>query len=175
MDATAAAAARGLAAPRVRARDALLLAGLTGGFQGGMAAVGWLAGDALGAAFTRFDHWIAFGLLMILGVRTIIEGLRDTADGEEVADPAHAFALRTLLILAVATSIDALAAGVTVPLLAPPPAVTLALIGGVTFALVLPAVYLGRAVGARFGGGLELVGGVALCAIGVKILVEHLA
>jgi putative Mn2+ efflux pump MntP len=176
-DAAAAGAVRGLMAREVRLAGALRFATLAAVFQGGMAAFGWLGGRALGAWFARFDHWIAFGLLTALGVKTMLGALRSGDDDAESAETAvhdQAFAWSPLLLLALATSIDALAAGVTVPLLAPPPAVTLAMITGVTFALVLAGVYTGRAAGARLGRWVELAGGAALCAIGVKILVEHL-
>ncbi len=181
-DAAAASAVRGLMAPHVRLRDALLIAVLTGGFQTGMAVLGWLGGRTLGAHFAQVDHWIAFVVLAGLGVRTLLAAFRerDEADGDDDDDAteaarARAFALGPLVLLAVATSIDALAAGVSVPLLAPPPAITLALIGGVTFALAMAGTYLGRLAGARFGSNLELIGGVALIAIGTKILFEHTA
>lgn len=180
-DAAAAAAVRGLVAKRVRVRDALLVAALTGGFQAGMAALGWLGGRTLGEHFALVDHWIAFGVLAGLGLRAVIGALRGGAPeerGEAPTDDAaaacDAFALGPLVLLAIATSIDALAAGVSVPLLAPAPAITLALIGGVTFALAAAATYVGRLAGARLGARLELLGGVALIAIGTKILVEHL-
>ncbi len=176
MDAVAAAAVLGLTAPRVRVRDAALVATLSGGFQGAMAALGWMAGAALGAPFARIDHWIAFALLLVLGGRTIVAGWRARATGgvEPAPGAARVFALGPLLVMAVATSIDALAAGVAVPLLAPAPAVTIALVGGITAVLAFGATYAGRAAGARLGAGLEMLGGVALGAIGIKILVEHL-
>lgn len=174
-DAAAAAAVRGLMAAEVRVRDALRVALLTGGFQAGMAALGWLGGRTLGNRFAQFDHWIAFGLLAGMGVRTIVGAVRGGDDDEAAAPGAGgAFALGPLLVLALATSVDALAAGVTVPLLGPPPAISLALIGGVTFALAFAATYAGRAVAGRLGRELEILGGVALIAIGTKILVEHL-
>lgn len=178
-DATAVAAVRGLVATHVRMRDGLKMAGLFGGFQGGMAALGWAAGAGLGKWFARYDHWIAFVLLVGLGLRVLwqawrgddddaAEGAGDTAAGK---DP---FALGPLVVMAVATSIDALAAGVTVPLLSPWPPITLAMIAGVTFAASLAAVELGRRLGARFRSGVEVGGGLALIGLGIKILVEHL-
>lgn len=175
-DATAVAAVRGLIAGHVRARDGLLLAGLFGGFQGGMAALGWLAGAGLGRWMERYDHWIAFALLAGLGLKVLWEAWRgddDDAAGEGEA-ARHPFALGPLLVMAVATSIDALAAGVTLPLLPTAPAVSLAMIAGVTFAASLAAVELGRRLGHRFRAGVEVVGGLALIGLGVKILVEHL-
>lgn len=175
IDAAAAAAVCGLRSPYVRAADALRVATLTGAFQAAMAALGWVGGRALGDAFARWDHWIAFGLLAAFGLKTILGALRDGAPDDGGAAPADVFGWRPLVVLAFATSIDALAAGVTLPLLASPPPAAIALIGGVTFALVLVAVHAGRAIATRAGRGLEVLGGVALIAIGVKILVEHLA
>jgi manganese efflux pump family protein len=189
MDATAVALVRGLAVGRVRSiqpRDALRVALLFGGFQSGMSAIGCLIGDRAGPLVEQWDHWIAFGLLCALGAKMVFEALRGgdgAAAAAEVAatsspdgalpagDP---FRLGLLLPLAVATSIDALAVGVTLPLLAAPVAVSLALIGVVTAALSAAAVYLGRRVGASAGGKLDLLGGVVLIGIGTKILLEHL-
>jgi manganese efflux pump family protein len=171
-DATAVAAVRGLVAREVRPRDALTLAGLFGGFQGGMAAIGWLGGAQLGSAVARFDHWIAFVLLAGLGLRTLWAAWRGGDDDDATSEP---FALGPLVVMALATSIDALAAGVTLPLLSPWPPVTLALIAAVTFAASLAAVALGRRLGPRFRAGVEVIGGLALIGIGIQILVEHLA
>jgi putative Mn2+ efflux pump MntP len=175
MDAAAAIAVRGLAAAHIRLRDALMAALFVGVAHGVTVTAGWQLGAALGDAFARLDHWIAFVLLVGLGIRAMVEAARtrgEMAAGLLEAD--RAFAPRVLLVLAVATSIDGLAAGVTAPLLAPPPGVTVAIICGVTAVLTFAAAYAGRAIGARLGGRLGFVGGAALCAIGVKILIEHL-
>jgi putative Mn2+ efflux pump MntP len=171
MDAAAAGAVRGMIARRVRVADVVTIAALCGGLQGGMAALGWLAGARLGTAFARVDHWIAFGVLALLGGKAIIGALRT---GPDAPPPTRPFALRGLVVLALATSIDALAAGVTVPLLPIGAPLALALIAGVTAALVAIATPLGGVLGARLGGKLEILGGVALIAIGAKILLEHL-
>lgn len=175
MDAAAAIAVRGLAAAQVRLRDALVAAALVGAAHATTVTAGWQLGAALGAWFERVDHWIAFVLLVGLGLRSMIEAARTRGDSAAGLLPAHrAFAPHLLLVLALATSIDGLAAGVTVPLLAPPPAVTIALISGITAVLAFVAAFAGRALGARLGGRLGLLGGAALCAIGVKIILEHL-
>lgn len=182
MDAVAAAAVRGMVAVRVRPVDVAVIAALTGGLQGGMAALGWLVGDGFGARFAQVDHWIAFAVLAGLGAKAILGAVRDReapGPGPERADP---FALRGVVVLAFATSIDALAAGVTLPLLPVAAPIALLVIGGVTAALVaivVPvghalAVPIGRALGERVGAKLEIVGGLALIGIGAKILIEHL-
>lgn len=170
-DATAAAAVRGMVAPTVRVRDATLIAALAGGFQGGMAGLGWLAGDRLGSLFSTVDHWIAFGLLLVIGGKTAWEGLRSGDD--DGVDAGQAFALGPLVVVALATSIDAAAAGVTLPLFGQPAPAMLAVITGVTAALVAAGVYAGRALGAWLGRGLDVVGGLILIGLGVKILFDH--
>ncbi|MEZ4403929.1 MAG: manganese efflux pump [Kofleriaceae bacterium] len=174
MDAAAASAVRGMMAPVVRRRDVALVAALTGGCQAGMAALGWLAGARLGDAVARYDHWVAFVILVALGGKAVWSALAPSDDA--AAAPASApFAVRGLVILAMATSVDALAAGVTVPLLAVPGAVAIGLIGGVTALLAAIAVVIGRVIGRHLGGKLEVVGGLALIAIGTKLLVDGLA
>jgi len=171
MDATAVATARGLA--RRWPSDALVLPLLFGAFQAGMAAVGWLAGRQGGALFARWDHWIAFALLAGIGGKMIAGAVRGAPAGDAADDHGGA---RQRLVLAVATSLDALAAGVTLDVLGAPPAVALVLIGVVTVVLAAAGYAAGRRLGSRAASRhLELAGGVVIVAIGVKILVEHLA
>lgn len=170
MDAAAAAAVRGMMTPRLRTADVATIAFLCGAFQGGMAALGALAGDRLGGAFARVDHWIAFAILAALGGKAIVGAVRAKSEDTPLARP---FALGGLVVLALATSIDALAAGVTVPLLPVAGPLAIALIAAVTAGFVALAAPVGRALGERLGGKLEIVGGLALIAIGAKILLEH--
>jgi putative Mn2+ efflux pump MntP len=167
MDATAVAAARGLAG--VQRREAVVLPLLFGGFQAGMAALGWIGGRVAIQWVAAWDHWIAFGLLAVLGVRMIVGALRGGADDDRAPD-----GFGSLLVLAIATSIDAFAAGLTLEVVGAPPAVTLLLIGVVTAVLSAAGYLAGRRLGGRAGTGLEIAGGVALIAIGAKILIEHL-
>ena len=164
MDATAVAATRGL---RPRRGEAALLAALFGGFQAGMAALGWLLGKAGSSYVAAWDHWIAFGLLVAIGGKMLWEA-RKPHEHEQARDGALLY-----LALALATSIDAAAAGITLPLLGVAPALALALIGGVTAVLTAAGYVAGNALGRRVGSGLEVVGGLVLIAIGVKVLVEH--
>ena len=168
MDATAVAAARGLAA-RPRLREALAIGAVFGAFQAGMAALGWAAGAGAARWIEPWDHWIAFAVLVLLGARMLIEAWR--GEGASEVPPLN---LRLLAVLGIATSIDALAAGVTLPLLDLREELSLALIGGVTAVLSVLGALAGGALGARGGSRLEVLGGLALWAIGVKILVEHL-
>ena len=172
MDATAVAAARGLAAPQAPWSDALRLALLFGAFQAGMPLLGWMAGARIGPWIAAWDHWIAFALLAGIGGKMLWEAFR----GDEEASPeGGSFRLRALLLLAVATSIDALAVGVTLPLLRAPLPLTIATIGVTTALLSLAGVYAGRRFGARLGRHLDAFGGLVLIGIGARILVQHLS
>ena len=174
MDATAVAAATGLAAPALRLRHYAAVGLLFGGFQAGMPVLGWLLGRTVGPSLAAWDHWIAFALLGGIGAKMLIEARRgggEAAPGDRARDP---FAPMLLVALAVATSIDALAVGVTLPMLGAEllPAVTA--IGLTTATLSAAGLALGHRVGARLGSGLEVVGGLVLIGLGAKILVEHL-
>lgn len=129
--------------------------------------LGWLLGVACKDLIAAVDHWIAFGILAVLGVRLIRAGW---APAGACAPPAHGW---LLVGLAVGTSVDAVAAGFALPTLGLAPLLAAGIIGVVTFALSTGGVYLGRAVGAALGGKAEVFGGVVLVGIGVRILVEH--
>lgn len=167
MDATAVAAARGLTG--VQRREAVALPLLFGAFQAGMAALGWAFGRFAIEWVSAWDHWIAFGLLALLGGRMIVGAVRGDDDEAKGGD-----GLGALLLLSVATSIDAFAAGLTLEVVGAPPPVTLLLIGVVTAVLSAAGYLAGRRLGGRAGSRLEIVGGVALIAIGAKILFDHL-
>ncbi|MGV3620253.1 MAG: manganese efflux pump MntP family protein [Archangium sp.] len=171
MDATAAASARGMAAKRVLARDVVLVAVLFGGFQALMPLIGWFVGERFGSVVAAWDHWIAFVLLGGLGAKMLWEARKD--DDDEVAD-VNPFQWRLLLVLAFATSIDALAAGLTLPLLELHVLISVTVIGVVTAALSALGVWLGRRFGAHLGKKLDVAGGLLLIAVGSKVLVEHL-
>jgi putative Mn2+ efflux pump MntP len=171
MDATAVAASRGLAAPRIRLRDVLLVGGLFGGFQALMPLAGWVLGKRFGPYVEAWDHWIAFVLLAGIGGKMLWEAWQGDA-----APPAvdRVFEVRVLLSLAVATSIDALAAGITLPMLGAPLLASILVIGLVTAALSILGLFAGRHFGAALGKRLDVAGGLVLIGLGVKILVEHL-
>lgn len=137
-----------------------------GVFQALMPLAGWVIGAVALIYIEAIDHWIAFGLLTFLGVRMLGGHV-----GEEEAS--HALTGRALLLAGVATSIDALAAGITLPTLAVEPLVAVALIGVITAAMSGAGVALGRVAGDRFGEWAERAGGVILIALGCKILAEH--
>jgi putative Mn2+ efflux pump MntP len=164
MDATAVAAARGLSALRVGARDVVRVALAFGGFQAGMPALGWLGGAVLGSMATRWGGWIAAGLLAVLGAKMLREALAEgDEDAEDHADP---FAWSLLLPLAVATSIDALAAGVSLRLVGAPMALSLATIGLVTAGCSAAGLLAGQRMGDTAGSRLNGLGGLVLIALG---------
>jgi putative Mn2+ efflux pump MntP len=181
MDAAAVCASRGLAAPKLGLSEGVKVAVMFGGAQALMPCIGALAGTQLGPMFEAWDHWVAFGLLGAIGVHMLIEAVKHD-DGAELAKTSDLFGMRTLTLLAIATSIDALAAGITLPMLGAPLSVSIATIGVVTAALCVIALYAGRSVGRALGArfqlfsrGLDFIGGVALIALGAKILTEHLS
>ena len=137
-----------------------------GVFQGVMPLIGWGIGAVAFDYIEAIDHWIAFGLLTFLGLRMLGGHV-----GEEEAS--HALTGKALLVAGVATSIDALAAGITLPTLDIEPLTAAALIGGVTFVMSAAGVKLGRIAGDRWGEWAERAGGVILIALGCKILAEH--
>ncbi len=174
MDATAVAAARGLAAPRILPRHVATVALFFGGFQALMPLVGWIIGAGVGRRFAAWSAWIAFALLVFLGVRMLREA-RAADDPEADAVTGDPFAWRVMLALAVATSLDALAAGVTLPMLHAPLALSLVTIGVTTAVLSAVGLFAGRRFGALLGRRLDAAGGLVLVGLGVKTLVAHLA
>lgn len=174
MDATAVAAARGLAAPRIRPRHVLLVAGFFGGFQALMPVVGWLVGARVGPLVESWDHWIAFALLLALGAKMLWEARGAGAAAGEEAGAGDLFGLKVMTVLAVATSIDALAVGITLPMLGAPFMMTIATIGVVTAVSSAAGLFAGRRFGAMLGKRLDVAGGLVLIGLGTKILVEHL-
>lgn len=169
-DAFAVSLSQGVTLRRFRWRDALLIAGLFGLFQALMPLLGWLLGKGFADAISGVDHWIAFGLLALIGGKMLWEAFHD--DDEE-DDDEPSLDLRGLLILAVATSIDALAVGVSFAVLPVNLPLALVLIGVVTFVISLIGVRLGRSVGSWLGKPAEILGGVILIGIGVRILLSH--
>lgn len=174
MDASAVAATLGMGVPELRARHIVRTAVLFGGFQAMMPFFGWHLGARLGPTFQAWDHWIAFALLAGIGLKMLWEARSPGDDETVLASNGDRFAFRQLVVLAIATSIDALAAGITLPMMNAPLAFSLAMIGVVTAVLSTIGLFLGRRFGRAFGKRPEAVGGVVLIGLGVKILVEHL-
>jgi len=174
MDATAVAAARGTL--RGRQSEAIVLALLFGVFQAGMAALGWLGGSAVERYLHGWDHWVAFLALAAIGAKMIYDGIKAWNEVAEASDGSKREApkppsVATYLGLAIATSLDAAAAGLSLTLLSVPPWVAILTIGVVTAVLTAIGFHAGRAAGARIGGKLAILGGLVLVGIGVHVLV----
>ena len=140
-------------------------------FQAGMTLLGWLAGKTVVTYIAFIDHWVAFGLLSFVGVRMIRGGLRKDATEPAIPDPSRGM---TLVILSIATSIDALAVGLSLALLSVNVFWSALLIGGVTAVLSLMGLLLGKQLGLRFGKSMEVLGGIILIGIGLRVLITHL-
>jgi putative Mn2+ efflux pump MntP len=171
MDATAVSAAKGLSVPRIRARHVALVALFFGGFQALMPLIGWVIGARVGPLVEAWDHWVAFVLLVALGGKMLWEA----RGGQTELAPkgGDAFAIHVMLALALATSIDALAAGITLPMLDAPMLLSLVTIGLTTAVLSALGLFAGRRFGAALGRRLDVAGGLMLIALGAKILAEH--
>ena len=171
-DAFAVAVTQGLRMRRPQVRAALTIAVTFGSFQAAMPLAGYLLGSQLERFITELDHWIAFGLLVLIGLRMLREALH--GEGEDTARGGYVLAWGPLLALAVATSIDALAVGIGMAFLEINIVAAVALVGVITFAVSLIGVLLGYRAGTRFRRPAELAGGVILILIGFRILQDHL-
>ncbi|PKN87772.1 MAG: hypothetical protein CVU51_05135 [Deltaproteobacteria bacterium HGW-Deltaproteobacteria-1] len=139
-------------------------------FQFVMPLIGWLAGSTVVGLIENFDHWIAFGLLVLIGGKMIREGFEEENDGER-EDQTRGW---PLLLLSVATSIDALAVGFSISLLKTPVLFPAVIIGVVCFIMTAVGMIFGKGLAKIFGRKVEILGGLVLIAIGVKILIEHI-
>ena len=169
MDAFAVSVCKGLSVERPRLRHCLTCGGWFGAFQALMPLIGWLLGVRFQGMIVSVDHWIAFVLLGLIGFNMVRE-----SRGGEAEELDSSFAPRAMLPLAVATSIDALAVGVTFAFLQVDNIfLAVAFIGVITFVLSAAGVKVGAAFGVRFKSRAELAGGLILIGMGVKILIEH--
>lgn len=169
MDAFAVAICKGLAMDKVTLQRAAVVGLWFGGFQGLMPLLGWLLGSRFAAYITAVDHWIAFALLVLLGINMIREARCPDED-----DTNASLAFRVMLPMAVATSIDALAVGVSFAFLSVNIGAAVSFIGVITFALSMVGVKVGSLFGAKYKSKAELAGGIILILMGLKILLEHL-
>lgn len=168
MDAFAVSICKGLSQPKLKPGHMVITGLYFGGFQALMPLLGYILGAQFARFISGFDHWVVFGLLAFIGVGMIRES-------REQACPADkGFSPKEMLPLAVATSIDALAAGVSLALLDVKILWAVSFIGVTTFCLSAVGVWAGHRFGARYKGGAELAGGVVLILIGIKVLLEHL-
>ncbi len=170
MDACAVSITSGTSVQRVKPGNAIIMAALFGSFQALMPVAGWFLGRGIHSLISSIDHWIAFGLLGLIGGKMIIESF----------NPGHArkrtnpFQLDVLVLLALATSIDAFCVGISLSLLCASILLPVIVIGSITFFLSLISVYVGKKLGDVLRNKVEFLGGVILICIGFKILIEHL-
>lgn len=172
MDAFAVSVCKGLAMRRCTWRKAYIVGLWFGVFQALMPAVGYLLGVQFKEAITSIDHWIAFILLGVIGINMIREAIRTGDDCCGEAD--ESLDIRTMFTLAVATSIDALAVGITFAFLHVNIVPAVSFIGVITFTISVAGVKIGNIFGTKYQTKAELAGGVILILIGCKILLEHL-
>ncbi len=173
LDAMAVSVANGLSVRGWTKKHSLIAAAYFGAFQVIMPLLGWLLGSSVLEYVGGFDHWIAFGLLALIGGRMIREALRKKDDKAQES-PREGLTQGRLLLQAVATSIDALAAGLTLAFLPVNIWVSVGIIGAVAFGLSLLGGFLGRRLGSVFQKRAEFAAGIVLVLLGVKILMEHL-
>lgn len=169
MDAFAVSVCKGLAMPKCTFKKAAIVGLWFGGFQALMPAIGYVLGAQFQEAIASIDHWIAFVLLALIGGNMIHEALDND---EEEADAS--LNVKTMFLLAVATSIDALAIGITFAFLKVSIIPAVCFIGIVTFIISFAGVKIGNVFGARYKNKAEIVGGIILILLGLKILLEHL-
>ncbi|MDR0761078.1 MAG: manganese efflux pump MntP family protein [Treponema sp.] len=181
MDAFAVSVSSGISIRGLRVFHAVRASLLFGIFQFAMPAAGWFLGKTFSSYIQTFDHWIAFALLALIGGKMLWEagqkaGQKNPKDGERKADTgADIRSLKILLTLALATSIDALAVGISFSILNHGIWGPAMLIGGITFAVCLTGFEFGRRIGPLFERSAQMLGGFILIGIGIKILVEHLS
>ena len=169
MDAFAVSICKGLSMKKMNWKKGIIIATYFGLFQGLMPAIGFLLGSSFATLVEKVDHWIAFALLGIIGINMIRES-RDKEEEKRNDD----VGFKTMILLAIATSIDALAIGVTFAFLKVNLFLAISLIAIITFVISLGGVLIGNKFGDKLQNKAELIGGVVLIIIGLKILLEHL-
>jgi putative Mn2+ efflux pump MntP len=155
----------------LKRRDIIRYAFILAVFQGVMPVAGWMLGSSIAHLIAAFDHWVAFGLLCLVGGKMAYDGIC----GEPQKKKLKISSYKVVVTLAIATSIDALAVGFTLSTLSQQIFSPAIIIGLTTLAFALTGVWIGRKVGHRFQKSAEIIGGILLIAIGVKIVIEHLA
>ncbi len=172
MDAVAVSASNGMCyfPKRLKVRNALVIALAFGVFQGIMPLIGFYAGSFFSETFSRFDHWIALVLLCIIGGKMVFEAVKGDDDSCEVEKN---FTLKLLVIQAIATSVDALAVGVSFAAVSMNIWIAISIIAATTFLLSFGAVYIGKRFGTLLNKKAEILGGLILIGIGLKIFIEH--
>lgn len=170
MDCVAVAIASSLGIKGINAKQAITMGIFFGGFQALMPVIGWVLGASLIEVISAFDHWVAFGLLLVIGLKMIYEAFKREGKESE-GDPLR---IKALIVMAVATSVDAMAVGLSYSLLGVSIVVPALLIGIVCFALSSIGALVSGRLGAASSKWARLLGGSVLILIGIRILVEHL-
>jgi putative Mn2+ efflux pump MntP len=170
MDALAVSVVTGAAYKELHYQHTLRMAGFFGGFQAIMPVIGYLAGLTVSKLIAGYDHWVAFGILAAVGLKMIYESFKIKEERKAM----HPAKVAMLLALAIATSINALAVGITLSLITKQIAEAVIIIGLITFGLCCLGVYIGKRFGHFFESGIEAIGGLVLIGLGVKILLQHL-
>lgn len=173
MDAFAVSVCKGLAMRKVNRKQCFLIALFFGGFQALMPLIGWALGIQFADRIASVDHWIAFVLLLYIGGKMIFEAVKERKEHVEIEEMDPAISVRELFVMAIATSIDALAVGITFSFLQVDIVQAVSIIGVITFFLSGAGVFVGNIFGSKYKTGAELAGGVILVLLGIKILLEH--
>lgn len=172
MDAFAVSICKGLGMSKVNKKQAAVIGLFFGGFQAFMPLIGWLLGSRFEQYITSIDHWVAFVLLAFIGGKMIVEAFGAKEDVVEEYDAP--LKIKDLFILAVATSIDALAVGITFAFLKYPIIEAISIIGITTFVISVGGVYVGNFFGSKYKSKAEFAGGLILVILGLRILLTHL-
>ncbi len=170
MDAFSVSVCKGLSVSKVEAKHVLSCGLFFGIFQALMPTIGYFIGSAFSSYVEKFDHWIAFILLLYIGLNMIKEAKQPDDEDKKDAD----FSFKTMLLLAIATSIDALTIGISFAFLNVDLFASVMSIGFTTFLISSVGVLLGHKIGEKFSNKAEILGGIVLIALGTKILIEHL-
>ena len=174
MDAFAVSVCKGLGMRKLDKKQALIIGLYFGGFQALMPLIGWLLGSQFQQYITSIDHWIAFILLGFIGGKMMVEAVREWNEEETVEVMDAPIDHKNMFVLAVATSIDALAVGITFAFLNTPIIEAITIIGITTMVLSIIGVIVGNIFGSRYKSKAEFIGGLILVLLGLKILLEHL-
>lgn len=160
----------GLSVPRIRFFEAVKMAFILAVFQGLMPVIGWIFGNSIKSIMAPVDHWIAFALLSLVGGKMVIESITSNEE-KTINNPLH---IKVILLLALATSIDALAVGFSFSIFLEKIFWAVFIIGAITFIASMTGIFIGKKTGPSIGKYAEIIGGIILFGIGCKILIEHL-
>lgn len=174
MDAFAVSVCKGLAMEKVNKKQAVVIGLFFGGFQALMPLIGWALGIQFEEYIMDIDHWVAFALLGFIGGKMMLESVKPEEESAEVDKTDEPPDIKELFVLAIATSIDALAVGITFAFLKYPIVEAITIIGVVTFFIAIGGVYVGNFFGNKYKNKAEFAGGLILVLLGLRILLSHL-